>query len=273
MGAAELGGMIDPAKAALFIPPTLSPFKRKLFLGIGRRVGRVIDGDFKALGSLPDTIVPIVGCTPELRPLIDDWTKRNRTWVYWDRGYCDRVFATCLPEGDNGGMYRWHVGSFQMKSIRLCPDDRWRGLKAAKTVQPWRKNGRHIVIAAPTITYGRFHRTESWIAETIRALALVTDRQLVIRDKEQYKRRPRQMDIEGAHCLVTHGSNAAVEAAILGCPVFVDKSSAAALVGKTDVKEIERPSYPDREPWLRSLAYSQFTEHELTDGTLWKYLQ
>jgi hypothetical protein len=55
--------------------------------------------------------------------------------------------------------------------------------------------------------------------------------------------------------------------------VFVDRSSAAALVGRCDIGRIEEPIYPDREPWLRSLAYSQFNERELVDGTLWRLLQ
>lgn len=266
-------GMIEPANCALFIPPGLSSFKVRLFERIGTKVGKVIRHDFGALDNLPDETVPIVGCTPELRPIIDRWRERKRTWIYWDRGYCDRVFATCLPTGEAGGYYRWHVGAYQMRQIRLVPEDRWNARKASKIVRPWQKGGRHIVIAAPTRTYARFHRTENWIADTIDALARVTDRQLVIRDKEQYKRRPIQMDLEGAHALVTHGSNAAVEAAILGCPVFVHPDSAAALVGQTDITKIERPIYPDREPWLRSLAYCQFSETELVDGTLWKYLQ
>lgn len=265
--------MIDPAKCALFIPPGLSQFKVNLFERIGKNVGRVIRSEFGALSTLTDDIIPIVGCTPELRPIIDVWRQRKRTWIYWDRGYHDRVFATCLPTGNDGGFYRWHVGAYQMRTIRNVPDDRWKASKASKVLRPWQKGGRHIVIAAPTRTYARFHKTESWIADTIDALARVTDRQLVIRDKEQYQRRPIQKDLEGAHCLVTHGSNAAVESVILGCPVFVHPDSAASLVGLTDLKRIESPVYPEREPWLRSLSYCHFDERELIDGTLWKLLQ
>jgi hypothetical protein len=265
--------MIDPSRVCLFIPPRLSKFKTVLFDGIGKKVGRVIRQDLDALAKLPDEIVPIVGCLPESRPLIDEWIARKRRWIYWDRGYCDRIFATCLPNGEGSGYYRWHLGSYQMRKIQDAPDDRWRRCKASCSVRPWQKNGRHIVIAAPTRTYAQFHRTESWIADTIDALARVTDRQFVIRDKEQYKRRPIQKDLEGAHCLVTHGSNAAVEAVILGCPVFVHEDSAAALVGQTDLSKIETPVYPDREPWFRSLAYSQFNERELVDGTLWRLMR
>lgn len=265
--------MINPAEACLFIPPKLSPFKRKLFVSIGQKLGKVIDGDFNALGALPDHFVPVVGCTPELRPLIDAWKGWNRVWIYWDRGYCDRIFATGLPTGDDGGYYRWHIGSFQMSRVRNVPPDRWSKRKASACVRPWQKHANgHVVIAAPTRTYAKFHGTRDWIADTIDALARVTNRQLVIRDKEQCKGRPLLKDLEGAHALVTHGSNAAVESVILGCPVFVDKSSAAALVGLTDLKQIEKPVYPDREAWFSSLAYSQFSEKELVDGTLWKLL-
>src|SRR5205814_414765 len=105
---------------------------------------------------------------------------------------------------------------------------------------------------------------------TLEAIRAVTPRPVVTRDKED--KRSLQEDLEGAHCLVAHGSVAAVEAAILGCPVFVDRTSAAALVGRTDL-EIESPVYPDRTAWLHSLAYCQFNERELVDGTLWRLMQ
>ena len=126
------------------------------------------------------------------------------------------------------------------------------------------------MIAAPTRTYAAFHQCQSWIADTIDALARVTDRQLIIRDKES--KRPLQADLADAHALVTHGSIAAVEAVILGTPVFVHPDSAAALVGRTDLRMIERPAMPDRTQWLYSLAYSQFNEAELVNGVLWELM-
>lgn len=264
--------MIDPAKVCLFIPDGLKDFKLRLFERIGATIersgGRVVRGNVPALASLPDDVTPIVGCSPELRDLIATWRQTGRQWIYWDRGYARRVFATWLPRGDNGGFYRWHLNGFQMASVRDVPGDRWKALNVP--LVPWKRGGRHIVIAAPTRTYSRFHGTQNWIADTIDVLARVTDRQLVIRDKES--KRPLQHDLENAHALVTHGSIAAVESVILGCPVFVYQDSAGALVGRTDLNLIEKPVYPDREAWARSLAYSQFNEQELIDGTLWKML-
>lgn len=269
--------MIDPAKVALFIPAGLKKFKLALFERIGKRIeekgGLVVRHDISPMASLPADITPIVGCQPESTDLINAWRKTGRQWIYWDRGYARRWFATCLPKPKTieDSYYRWHLNGFQMQSVRSVSDDRWKALDTP--MRPWVKGGRHIVIAAPSKTYVQFHRIENWLEQTLDAISRITDRQLVIRHKEQVLTRPLWRDTDGAHCLVTHGSLAAVEAAVLGCPVFVHPDSAAALVGKTNLQEIETPVYPDREGWVRSLAYSQWNEHELVDGTLWKMLQ
>jgi hypothetical protein len=264
--------VLDPSTVALFVPANLKRFKLDLFNRIGDRIvakgGRVVRHDAAQLDALPADIVPIVGCQPESTPLIAKWRASGRPWVYWDRGYARRVFATWLPRGTDGGYYRWHRGAFQLRKIRPFPSDRWDALRV--DVRPWQRAGRHIVIAAPTATYARFHRLEGWTDGVIDALSRLTDRQLVVRGKET--KRPLQADLEGAHALVAHGSIAAVEAVICGCPVFVHPDSAAALVGQTDLQQIERPAYPDRTAWLHALAYSQFNERELVDGTLWELI-
>ena len=89
---------------------------------------------------------------------------------------------------------------------------------------------------------------------------------------DEESKRSLQSDLEGAHYLVTHGSIAAVEIVILGCPVFVHPDFAAALVGRTDLSPVEKTAYPNRDRWLWSLAHSQFDEKELVDGTLWKLI-
>lgn len=269
--------VIDPARVAFWKSDNLSKTKSDLFDRIGARVtaagGKMVRGDVAQLAEYADQgLLPIAGCEPKLTQLIADWRTRNVPWGYWDRGYFRRIYACAdFNRAQSGsGFYRWHINSFQTQRLLDVPDDRWKALRLP--VAEWQKGGRHIVIAAPSRTYTRFHRTESWIADTIDALARVTARRLEIRDKEHVRNRSLQEDLKGAHCLVTHGSIAAVEAVVLGCPVFVDPSSAAAVVGCTDLKQIEKPCYPDRQPWLNSLAYSQWDEIELTNGALWKML-
>lgn len=276
--------MIDPSKVCLFIPAGLKKFKLALFERIGMKIkkagGRVIRGEHAAVGRLPDHIIPIIGCTPQFRSMVAEWKARGRNWIYWDRGYARRVFATWLPRGADGGYYRWHLNCFQMKEIRDLPDDRWRALIPGNgidpriiQVKPWvmqKANAPIIFADAGGTDYVDLHTDRDWTSRTVAELRKHTKREIILRDKEC--KIPLDKQLEKAHALVTHGSIAAVEAVIMGCPVFVDSDSAAALVGLTDFSRIETPIYPERQKWLNSLAYSQFSEAELVDGTLWRLL-
>jgi hypothetical protein len=267
--------MINPAKVCFFQPDELKAFKKRLFERIGAGIkaqgGQVVVGEYAKLASLPDDMIPVVGCSPYLRPMISEWRERGRPWCYWDRGYYFRVFATDLPVGINGGTYRWHLNGFQLSKIRDVPQSRWN--RQPTKVWPWSTEGKHIVIAEPSLTYQRFHGIEGWTERAVAKLKKFTDRPLVFRDKEmQRSGRKLHEDLRGAHCLVTHGSNAAVEAVIMGCPVYVDMTSAAALVGQIDLSKIEQPIFPERQPWLNSLAYSQFTEAEMINGSHWRWI-
>lgn len=280
--------MIDPGSTAFFIPPGLRKFKLDLFERIGKHIesfgGLVIRNNYAAVGELPDEVIPIIGCTPQFREFIRDWKYRGRTWIYWDRGYLRRVFATSLATGNDmgiaGGYYRWHVKSFQMNTVRDVSDDRLAFLLQKHNsrdpgieIKPWRKNPEgHIVIADTGFDYWDLHAFRSWSTDVAKYLRQHTKRRIVIRDKEQVRVKPLAQDLWNAHALVTHGSVAAVEAVIMGCPVFVSSDSAARHVGLTDFSKIEFPVYPEREAWLRSLAYGQFNEKELCDGTLWNLM-
>jgi hypothetical protein len=276
--------MIDPKKVALFIPHGLKKFKLDLFETIGRKIGRVVRAketfDARLLDDLPSDIIPIVGCTPALRPLLDKWRRSGRDFIFWDRGYLRRVFATHLPRGSDlgvrGGYYRWHLNCFQMPQIYDVPDDRWRFLKLddrcekGNQLKPWNRNGGHIVVADTGPDYWNLFSDVDWCTRTIDELKKHTNREIILRDKES--KLPLYNELKDAHCLVSHGSIAAVESVIMGCPVFVSEMSAARFMGQTDFSKIESPVYPERQAWLNSLAYCQFNEQELVDGTLWRLL-
>jgi hypothetical protein len=211
---------IDPAKTCLFIPSELKKFKLDLFNRIGRKIERPADERYAGIIRRSMLCLMTSFRLSAQRRTFCRWCgdgeNASDMWIGWDRGYARRVFATWLPRGENGGYYRWTIGAYQMRTIRDVPGDRWDALRIPLT--PWQKNGKHIVVALPSPTYSRSHDgTDTWTEETLRRLALITDRQIVIRDKES--KRPLQADLDGAHCLVAHGSIAAVEAVICGCPV------------------------------------------------------
>lgn len=262
-------------RLVFFKPNGLSKFKSNLFDRVAAHLAKngaqIVRGDIPALEkAVIGGRTPVVGCMPEIRFLIDRWIEQKVTFVYWDRGYYFRIFATWLPRDDTGtsGYYRYTINGFQMRSIRDVPNDRYN--VHPPPVRPWFKGGKDIVIAIPTETFEKFHHIEGWTDRTIRELAKITDRRMIVREKQT--KRPLQADLENAYCLISHGSNTAVEAVILGVPVIVDPSSAAALVGRTKLKDIDNLVYPDRTKWLHSLAYGQFLEHELTDGTVWRHI-
>jgi hypothetical protein len=105
--------------------------KIQLFERIGAKLGKVIRGNVAELAALPsDIIIPIVGCSPELTETIARWRRTGRPWIYWDWGYYFGVFATWLRMGDNAGMYRWHVISFQLQGVsENVPADRYEACK------------------------------------------------------------------------------------------------------------------------------------------------
>jgi hypothetical protein len=79
------------------------------------------------------------------------------------------------------------------------------------------------------------------------------------------------------HAVVTFNSIAATESILAGVPAFVLAPSNSALpVANTDLSLIDNPRYPDRnllEMWLSHLAYCQFSNAELSDGTAFRILQ
>jgi hypothetical protein len=264
MDSTLLANMIEPTKVALFVPPELTQWKRDFFMKIAiplrRAGGKIIDRKYDELIWLSEDIIPIIGCSTPLRQHVERWIATNRTFIFWDRGYLRR------PD-----YYRWTVNGFQMQSISNVPDDRWRALGMEGEIKPWHQ-GDHIIVADTGEEYWDFFSDRNWVDRTVATLRQHTDRKIRVRRKHGNAMSLWQ-DLKDAHALVSHGSIAAVESVLWGCPVFVDKVSAARHVGLTDFSKIETPVYPNRNQWLRSLAYSQFSDLELFDLSFLRFLR
>ena len=251
-------------RTVLYLPSGLYPEKARIHERLARKLGgavRTVD----ELLALPEKVVPAVASYMELKEALPRWQAEGRAFLYWDRGYLARGGRTWLPvKGDN---YRWHLSRYQMQEITPSTGARFAALGVP--VHPWRASGMHIVIAAPSEHYAKFHGVEGWLDETLDRLK-GSGRRVVVRPKSSLT--PLGRDLAGAHCLVTHGSVAAVEAVVLGCPVFVAPGTAAAPVGETDLALIETPATPDRTAWLNALADHQYTLGEVVAGRLWEHL-
>ena len=253
----------------VYRPSWFEGAKWNIVTQMGQCAGGVIDTP-DALAKLPDDDIPLVCCAAELGPLVREWKARGRQFMYWDRGDVRRLGGLFHPLDQTDGYYRLHLNAFQMNRIRDVSSARWDALNLR--LSPWRGAGRKIIVATTNSQYWSFHSVsggeQAWLEQTLEILRRSTKHRIVVRSKSD--RTLLTHMLASAHCLVTHGSNAAVEAIILGCPVIVDPISAAALVGLTDPAQVENVIRPDRIAWCHSLAHSQFTRQEMTDGSAFR---
>jgi len=121
---------------------------------------------------------------------------------------------------------------------------------------------------------------ETWLNTTIEEIKNHTDRPIVIRKKQSRTVRMTEDTMEMAlaqdvHCLVTFSSIAAGEALLLGKPAITLGPNAAAPLCSQHICEIENPKIPtldEVKAWAANLAYNQFTEAEMRNGTAWRIL-
>jgi hypothetical protein len=202
------------------------------------------------------------------------WEDR-RDFYYIDTGYFGNEITGINP---NGWKY-WHrivKNNLQHNEIIKRPDDRFKHYN--KKFQPWKKNGRKILIAKPDDKPMRFYDydLDIWLKSTIETIKKYTDRPIEIRDRAA-KRADRifhntlqeALD-DDVFALVTFNSVAAVESIFHGIPVFtLAPANAASPVGLQDLSMIDSPYYPDSDKlyaWGCHLAYGQFHISELRNG-------
>lgn len=121
--------------------------------------------------------------------------------------------------------------------------------------QPWKKDGRNIIVLPPTHHVMDVFQARGWLQETMRILSKHTDRPIIIKEKTNGKLAEMLQD---AFAVVSYGSVGEVEAALNGVPVFTTVGPSLP-IAQTDFTQIEAPIYPDREPWMRCLAGAEWS--------------
>ena len=142
--------------------------------------------------------------------------------------------------------------------------------------------GANVLLAPPSQKLLNLYdiNLEEWLQQTQDEIKKHTDRPIVIRLKQGRSTRVNDDTMEMAlaqdvHCLVTFSSIAAGEALLLGKPAITLGPNAAAALCSQSLSEIENPKIPTLDEvaaWARHIAYCQFTEVEMRDGTAWKIL-
>ncbi len=206
----------------------------------------------------------------------------NRTFYYMDTGY----FGNERTESNPNGWKYWHrivKNDLQHGEIISRKDDRFKHFN--KKFQPWKKDGRKILIAKPDEKPMRFYDydLDIWLQHTIDTIKQYTDRPVEVRDRAKqridrivHNTLQEALD-DDVFALVTFNSVAATEAIFHGIPAFtLAPANAASPVSLQDLSKINEPYYPDSDKlyaWACHLAYGQFHVSELRSGKAMEMLQ
>ena len=166
------------------------------------------------------------------------------------------------------------------------PPDRWEQLGV--NLEPWQHNPEgHVIVCGqvPTDASVQHININEWCAEMINAITVTYFMDAIYRPHPlAYDRvpklegafnshRPFETDLKNARAVMTFNSNAAVEAAIAGIPVFAfDTGSMAMPIANQRLSLIRQPQTPVREQWASDLAYAQWTRNEMEEGNPWLHL-
>lgn len=171
-----------------------------------------------------------------------------------------KLFALALNYHNGAG--KWNVGDPSRFKLEL---------------QPWRVSGEFILVlpqrgmGPPGVAMPR-----TWPQAIVQKLAKMTKRPIILRphpghNKNGYDIYPA---FQGAHCVVTWGSGAAIKAIYAGIPVFhdFDRWIGADAARRLDVAHIELPFLGDRLPMFQRLAWAQWSLKEIESGEAFRWL-
>jgi hypothetical protein len=204
-----------------------------------------------------------------LRPLFESVRSEQRDYVYLDNGY---FRPSAHGRQDYSGYYRVTRNALQHDGGGKADPHRFEML--GKRIDPWKRGGRYVMICPPGDTFGELNGFSSakWLRDVTATLRSSTDRPYIVRDKRNPGGVTLFDALRNCHCMVTHSSNAAVEALLYGIPVFCTNPCAGYAMGQPDITKIEAPRYPEREQWAWNLAANQWTLNEMKSGKCWKEL-
>lgn len=206
--------------------------------------------------------------------------------LLFDKGYSRHLQAT----GPRVWEY-WRVALDAHQPTGYMMDrprtpERW--LALGETLRPWRARGAWIVVAGSSAKYHRFAglvEPTEYYARLCRKIGNLTEMPVVYRPKPTWKEavpveraaysppeQPLAELLDGAWCLVTHGSNAAVDAVLAGVPTIVLGGAPTRPISATEIEAVTEPRLAledERLAWASALAWCQWTRAEIARGEMW----
>lgn len=136
-------------------------------------------------------------------------------------------------------------------------------------LKDWREAGKRIVFIPAPPNPLWFHKDLKWNENYLQQLRQSTDREIFVKSA---KTKGLGDSINKCYALVSHSSVAAVEAALEGVPIICTDTCPAYPIGN-DITQINDLQTPNRDKWVNTLTYSQFTLNELRNGIAWQIIK
>lgn len=206
---------------------------------------------------------------------------------------CRSDLAVCWGWRTGQALRALEVNTLVMERGHLPPRDRhislgWNGLAgrgrypecqdngerfaASWALEPWRQSGDYALVCGQLqgdAACADVHLDE-WYDVVIDALS---QRYAEVRFRghplsRHAPTRPLADDLAGAIVCAAYSSNALTEAALAGVPIYA--GSVGAMAWPVSAQNFHKePEMPDRTAWANRLAWCQWAEAEISDGTAW----
>ena len=227
-----------------------------------------------------NTPVAVWGCLRGTEAVIDEAGQNEQDWYFFDHAYVMNESKHMPNMKLKDRVYRVTKNAQLINDIdELSYDDYNRIEKYKEHVQlePWKKDGKYILVFEPSDFAKRWWEVPNWTEDTIRLLKRNTNLEIRIRKKNSLI--SFESEVKGAKAVVSLQSAAAIQAHIWGIPGYCAEMSAAYPVSHSmDMIEqgLDSIQYiPDhhRQRWLNSILANQYTMTEIADGTCYNRLK
>lgn len=216
---------------------------------------------------------------------VDECVRIKRDFYYIDTGYVGNFPS----QGNINGKKIWHrvvKNENQHCVIRDVPTDRWDNLVNQDTRlawKGWKHYNKKILLVLPNPKACNYYNLdyETWVSETTKQIQQYSNLPIEVRVKGARSYRNLEYSIydafdSGVYATVAMNSIAALESVLYGIPAFVSVPCAASPLASNDLSQLSNPFFPDTtliQSQCHNIAYGQFTQTEILDGTAWKILQ
>lgn len=208
-------------------------------------------------------------------PVFSTYKLAGAHFVYWDLGYFRR--------DGHEGHHRIAVDDWDVihNMAQMCPDDRWLALRVERGAP--NAGAGDVILAGMSDKAAGTHgfRPGEWERRTEKHVReLAPEVRVVVRPKPSRRDRgvaPIAEALKSARALVTHHSNAALDALVAGVPCFAAKGAGKLLSPRVLTHQfLTAPEMPDPvavDRLLADVAYAQWTPAEMRSGAAWEHVR